>query len=164
MIQRKQTLFMLATAVLCSLLFFFPLATITATAPADAVAVGTVVDGGQYTIWGIDYANGMNLPIVYHGVLAIIATALPLITIFLYKRRRLQLSLCFFEGILVVGLLVFEGVGMYKLNAALAMAPHYIIDHSLVLVAPLFAVATTFMAYKGVLRDILLLSSTDRIR
>lgn len=164
MIQRKQTLFMLITAILCSLQLFFPLADITSTTPQDAIAVGNVADGGQYTVWGINYDNGQSLPIVYHGVLVILAVLMPVVTIFLYKRRRLQLSLCFLEGILVVGLLIFEGIGMYKLNAALALAPHYLIDHSLVLVAPLFAVATTFMAYKGVLRDILLLSSSDRIR
>lgn len=156
---------MLATAILCGLLLIFPLAHITDIAPPDNVTVvGQAPDGAIYNVWGLEYASGQSDSFIYHGILTVLSTLLPLITLFLYRNRRLQLSLCFFEGVMVVGLLAFNLIGFFKLQSALSVDPRYLIDHSIVIFAPLFAIVATIFAYKGVLRDILLLSSSDRIR
>lgn len=163
MIQRKQTLFLLLTAILCSLPMFMPLATIEMAAPADATLVVVQNDTATYDVWGMHFSAGQDEPFYYHGILAILATLLPLAAIFFYKKRMLQLRMCFVEGIFVVGLVVFEMIGLYRINSMIGGAP-YVVDHSLVVVAPLIGVATIFIAYKGVMRDILLLASVDRIR
>ncbi len=160
--QRKQTLFMLITAILCGLLFFFPLATIELATPVEATVVGEA-DGALYTIWGISYFKGGGEAFYYHGILVVLATLLPIITIFLHKKRTLQLSLCFVEGIFVLGLIGFEVIGIYRLNTMFAGTP-YVVDHSFVMVVPILAIATVFFSYKGIMHDILLLRSADRIR
>ena len=49
-------------------------------------------------------------PTVYMGVVLALACVLPFITIFLFKRRLLQLRLCVVEMVLLVGSAVMEGV------------------------------------------------------
>lgn len=153
---------MLFTAILCGLLLIFPLATGELITPSDVKVVG-VADGFQYTVWGIEYLNGGSEVFYYHAILVIVSMLLPLATIYLYKKRAIQLRLCVVEGVLLLGLIGFEFIGIYRLNAMFSGTP-FIIDHSYVVTAPIAALVTTFMAYKGVLRDIILLRSTDRIR
>lgn len=153
---------MLITAILCGLTLILPLASIELATPMDATSVGAN-DGAEYTVWGIEYLNGGGEMFIYHGILNLLCVLLPIIAIFQFKRRTLQLRMCIVEGVLVLGLIGFEAIGIYRLNEMFVSTP-YIVNHSLIMVAPLFALATTFMAYKGVLHDILLLRSTDRIR
>lgn len=162
MIQRKQTLFMLITAILCALTLIMPLATIELAAPAEASIVGQS-DGASYTVWGIEYFNGQSEMFIYHGILNLLCLLLPLISIFMFKKRTFQLRMTIVEGILLLGLIGFEAIGIYRLNEMFVGTP-YLVNHSLIVVAPLFALGSTFLAYKGILHDILLLRSSDRIR
>ncbi len=162
MIQRKQSLYLFLVTILCALPLIFPLASFTLEVPMEASSVGSS-DGGVYTVWGLAFQNGEPATTYYHGILAILATLLPAITIFLYKNREFQMRLCIVEGIFVLGLVGFEIIGYYKLVSALAMSP-YVVDFSYVAVAPLLAIFFVVMAYKGVLKDIVLLRNADRIR
>ncbi len=163
MIQRKQSLYLFIVTILCALQIIFPLASITMEVPAEASSIATLEDGGTYDVWGIHYMHGGGEPFYYHAILAILATVLPVVTIFLYRKRELQLRLCFVQGIFLLGLIGFGAMGIYRLNTMFVNSP-YTIDHSLVVTAPLVAVAFLILAYKGVLKDIWLLKSADRIR
>ncbi len=163
MIQRKQTLFLLFASLLSAVTLIFPLITITFGAPDVASTVG-VSDSGVYNVWGFEYANGTSDPFIYHGILAILATVLPIITIFLYKRRFLQLRLTIVEGVFVLGLAAFEAFGAYRISA-ITSTPGYVVDfNTTVMLAPVAAVLFVFMAYKGILKDIIILRNYDRIR
>lgn len=163
MIQRKQSLYLFIVTILCGLLLIFPLADFTLNAPMEASSVGITEDGGIYDVWGLHYQNGTSDLFYYHAILAIMATILPAVTIFLYKKRELQLRLCIVEGIFILGLVGFEFIGAYRINEMFAMSP-YIVDYSMVMTAPVACIAFILMAYKGILKDIWLLKSTDRIR
>ena len=52
-------------------------------------------------------------PTVYMGVVLALACVLPFITIFLFKRRLLQLRLCVVEMVLLVGSAAMEGVSYF---------------------------------------------------
>ncbi len=158
MIQRRQSLYLLFVAILCSLLLIFPMASFELN-----VASASVSDGGTYDVWGLHYQNGVHDYLYYHAVLSILATLLPLITIFLYKRRELQLRLCVVEGLFVIGLVGFEIIGAWRISEMFATIP-YVVDHSMVMIAPVAAIPFVLMAYKGIAKDIWLLKSTDRIR
>lgn len=162
MIQRKQSLYLFLVTILCALPLIFPLANFALEVPLEASSIGNS-DGGVYTVWGLAFEHGEPATAYYHGILAILATLLPALSIFLYKKRELQMRLCVVEGIFILGLIGFEIIGYYKLVSALAMSP-YVIDFSYVAVAPLLAIFFVVMAYKGVLRDIVLLRNADRIR
>jgi hypothetical protein len=79
MIQRVQTLFLLAAAGLLAIMFFSPLA--------------TYIDGAVY------YRSSWILLF-----LLILCTAADFINIFFYRRRMAQVRLCLFNSLLLLGL------------------------------------------------------------
>ena len=100
MIQRRQTIFMLLTAILSGLLFFMPLMSFNAN--------GDVM---RFTIFGIQNPiEMMSLSTTYTWplvVLTALMTIFPLYTIFIYKKRELQVKLCrlvLFLNVVFIGL------------------------------------------------------------
>lgn len=101
MIQRIQTLYLLIIAALMAVTLFSGLAWFAG-------------DAGEFGL----YAFGLKTrrkgelvqSTVYMGVLLALACALPLVTIFLFRRRLLQIRLCVVEMVLLLGSLVMEGV------------------------------------------------------
>ena len=86
MIQRIQTLYLLLVVVLTGLALWLPLVDFT---------VGA--DTCTLTAFGLKDAAGITLlPTVYLGVVLAAACLVPLVTIFLFKRRLVQIRLCVF--------------------------------------------------------------------
>ena len=84
MIQRIQTLYLLLVVVLTGLALWLPLVDFT---------VGA--DTCTLTAFGLKDAAGITLlPTVYLGVVLVAACLVPLVTIFLFKRRLVQIRLC----------------------------------------------------------------------
>ena len=70
-------------------------------------------DAGEFGLYafGLKTAGGEVVQsTVYMGVLLALACALPLVTIFLFRRRLLQIRLCVVEMVLLLGSLAMEGV------------------------------------------------------
>jgi hypothetical protein len=84
------------------------------------------------------------------GVTALV----PLVTIFLYRNRRRQISLLVAEMVLLAGSAGFAVYYAWIAYMVAAVAP------SLVIVAML----TNWLAMRGVIRDEILVRSADRIR
>ena len=100
MIQRIQTLYLLIIAALMAVTLFSGLAWFAG-------------DAGEFGLYafGLKTAEGeLVQSTVYMGVLLALACALPLVTIFLFRRRLLQIRLCVVEMVLLLGSLVMEGV------------------------------------------------------
>lgn len=90
MIQRIQTLYLLIIAALMAVTLFSGLAWFA----GDAASSG-------FTPFGLKTAGGEVVQsTVYMGVLLALACALPLVTIFLFRRRLLQIRLCVVEMVL----------------------------------------------------------------
>ena len=152
MIQRIQTVFLLLAMIAWNLLFFRPL-------------VGfTNEDGGSWYLFANSIRESMEaealigtLPLL---ALLVLVDLLLLAAILLYRRRTLQLRVTLFTMILqilsygLVGLYVFFGVN--KLEAT----PHLLFSS----VLPLAAFILTFLAFRGIRRDQLLLRALDRLR
>lgn len=84
MIQRIQTLYLLLVVVLTGLALWLPLVDFT---------VGA--DTCTLTAFGLKDAAGITLlPTVYLGVVLVAACLVPLVTIFLFKRRLVQIRIC----------------------------------------------------------------------
>ncbi|MBE6198088.1 MAG: DUF4293 family protein [Rikenellaceae bacterium] len=153
MIQRIQTLYLLLAAVLMSLTLFLPLATIVS--GADEIVVKA---------FSVDISSvGFDAPLpIYMGVLLSVATLLPLITIFLYKRRLAQIRLCVSEIVLLVGAAAFVALYCYRLCDILT--DYLIFTLGFAALMPVVAIIPMVLAIRAIAKDEALVRSLDRIR
>lgn len=162
MIQRRQTIFMLLTAILSALLFFMPL--------ASFVAGGNVM---KFTIFGIQnpidtltLSKSYTWPLI---VLTILMTILPIFAIFKYKKRELQVKLC--HLVMLLNLVFIGIVFLYYDNdiqqiIAAVEGDSYELDvaYFFGMVLPLVNLVLEILAVRGIKKDIELLKSVDRLR
>lgn len=152
MIQRIQTLYLLAAAILMALFCFLPFA--------------TFLYGGEVfkqTVWGINSSiEGAEVVArtIPMGILTVISALLPLATIFLFKRRGLQMRLCVVEIILLLGVVVYMVMYLFRSGSDITEK----IAFSIVDAFPVLAMILVFVAFRKIMRDHLLIKSLDRIR
>ena len=154
MIQRIQTVYLLLSALLLGLMFFLPL----------AHAIGPENSVFRIMVWGYDDPTASS-PIV--NPLTLAATALlgativlEIITVFRYKKRRLQKRLCTAQ---IVLLLLTAGVTALYLKSfgEEGFGP---VALSVTAAFPLVAAILTLLARRGIVKDDKLVRSLDRIR
>lgn len=154
MIQRIQTVYLLVIAILMIVLLFVPI--------AQVVVLG---DGSYnfYTYGVVQIGDETTVSIVYYWALltlSVCTIVLPLLTVFLYKKRFVQIRLCIVEIILLIGSLILMWYHIHqfgnKLNADVLYKFGFIL--------PVMCIILTYMAIQGILKDIKLLKSYDRIR
>ncbi len=152
MIQRIQTIFLLISLIAWGFLFLNP------------VVGFSSGSGGTWELFanGIKETAGgkMVMGTVPMLALYILIEALIMIAIFSYKRRALQLRVTIFTMLLEVlsyGLLALYIIqGKNQLNAVPGLL--------FFSVMPLIAGICSFLAFRGIRKDILLLKAQDRIR
>lgn len=157
MIQRIQSIFLLLTAIVTGLLFFLPVATLD-------MPGGTAGLVNTYRFYTTQYIQAGNPPVFIEYnwlsmVLNIAVTGLAFVTIFLYKKRFLQLRLCLANIVLMAGMLVLIAVQAYNISQ-----PEGSWHISLGFSFPLIGIVLTWLALRGIIKDIALLKSYDRIR
>ncbi len=148
MIQRKQSLLLLSIALFSSLLLFLPYAEITLIDKKFELALiptGTIQTNSAFSI-----AIALNFLIL----------SLSFATIFLYKKRELQLKLCYticVTGLVLLGLIIFTP--FFELKEGMQVTKGFI--------TPIFVavmIVDSFVASLFIKKDIELLKSADRIR
>ena len=151
MIRRIQSLYLAAAAILASLLLFFPLATLTTT---DGAAYQLRADGLINAASGV--AEGVCWPLF---IVAIVMVLLPVITIFLFKKRMLQIRLTIFASVVD---LLFYGLFFYEAAGVSGATTSY----GWVLAAPIVAVVLNVLAIRKIGQDEMLIRSlnSNRIR
>lgn len=153
MLQRIQSVFLLLTAVVTALMFFMPVALLVVpNAPAYEFYTTKVLEIGSissFITW-----NWMSL------ILNILITALAFITIFLYKKRFLQLRLCIVNIILMLGMIVLMWLQVSHMTHELEAESQLRLSFCF----PLVGIILTWLALRGIIKDIALLKSYDRIR
>lgn len=157
MLQRIQTLYLMAVTPLMVVTLIFPL-------------VFIAVDGQQVNLsaFAISDAEGVlsHASAWLGGVLAL-ATLLPFVTIFLYKNRPLQIRLCGVECVLLIGAVALVGAFTYvvcnNIFTEFDITWSNIVFRFGVLM-PIVSVVLTVLAMRAILRDELLVRSLDRIR
>ncbi len=156
MIQRIQTLYLFLTFLMLLTLFFAPLANFVGGAELYTL-----------TIWGFEASGASSIepiPTRHMGILAVIATALPLVTIFLYRFRWIQLRLCIVQMVLLVGLQAYFCLYLFGMLSVVNQLEVASTSYQLTDVIPLVGLVLTWLAFRGVVRDNNLIKSLNRIR
>ena len=154
MIQRIQTLYMLIVTALMAVTLFAPLAWF----------AGEAGEFGLYAFSLKTAAGEAVQPTVYMGVVLALACVLPFITIFLFKRRLLQLRLCVVEMVLLVGSAVMEGVYYFLSYRVFAEQTFHTQVLKPAVVLPLVCLLFAYLSAHAVFLDELMVRAADRIR
>ncbi len=154
MIQRIQTVYLFLAAVTIGLVFAFPLADLL----VNDKFLFIFRYRGLYEIKdNQEILSVHSFPLA--GLFAI-NLLITIVSIFLYKKRGLQMRLCIIN---IIMLLASPGVIYYYIAIAFA-SYKAVVDYSLFALMPIIAAILVYMAYRGVRKDELLVMSMDRIR
>lgn len=155
MIQRIQTLYLLVAVGLMVVTLACPVALLN-------------VDGEQVTLsaFGIsDSVGKLSNMSIFMGIQLALSTLLPLVTIFLFKNRVLQIRLCGAELVMLLGCLAIMGVSIGRMCQTLVENFEWsMLALRLPVVMPVVAFILVLLAIRATLRDELLVRSLDRIR
>ena len=154
MIQRIQTLYLLVVAGLMAVTLFAPLAWFAG-------------DAGQFSLYAFSLQTAAGeavQPTTYLGAVLALACALPLVTIFLFKQRLLQLRLCVVELVLLFGSVVMEGVYYFLSWRVFSEQALHAQGFKPAIALPLVCLVFAFLASRAIFRDEMLVRAADRIR
>ncbi len=154
MIQRIQSVYLLITAILTGNLMFLSMGNI---AGKDGIFA--------LKFLGLcDITNPAQATVVFPtwplAILIVLTTALSLISIFMYKKRLLQLRVCSINTVLLAGL---TGLILYTAHS-MTNAINGTLSYTLPAFLPLLGIVLTILAIKAIGRDEMLIKSVDRIR
>lgn len=154
MLQRIQSLYLFLIAAFVGAMFFLPLAWFAG-------------EAGMFELhaFALVTADGETLhDTIYLGILLAAACVLPLVTIFLYRRRLLQIRLCCVEMVLLLGCVAMEGVYYYLGRRAFADLAFHTQGFKPAIALPIVCLLFAYLAAKAIFRDELLIRESDRIR
>ena len=152
MIQRIQSLFWLLSGVATGLMTFQPLLKI----ESDGLEKGLLF-ANEIQSAGAGESILSCTPLL---ILICVITLISVMTIFLFKKRMVQMRLTIYNMILMVGLIVlgyyYGHQGVNELDGSLKLATFTIM--------PIVSFILSVLAWRGVRRDYLMLKAVDRIR
>ncbi len=150
MIQRIQSLYLLISFGLILSLFFIPFAEL----------INETGESFLFLYRGLETEGKMVFVVYPVAILTAIIALVNLVTIFLYKRRMLQIRLTVFNMICMLGLV---GLVFYSIHNQ-EQALNAVVGYSIVNAFPLVAFVFNFMAMRAIRKDENLIRSMDRIR
>lgn len=152
MIQRIQTLFLLGAAVFMTLMLFLPLASFVTEGGMSYTAAST----------GLHREDGQMVYATWPVFILVIVTAFLLAgNIFLFRNRKLQIRICVYSIILEFGLI---GLMYYFWVVILREVPMESYVIGIPVVFPAVAVILTYLAFRGIRKDEILIRSMDKLR
>lgn len=152
MIQRIQTLYLLAVAALMAAAVFTPLA---------YFAAGVE----EYKLFAFALKSATaEYSTIYMGVIVALAAFVPLVNIFLYKNRLLQIRLCAVELVLLVGSAVFMALYYFLSNRMFSQLEFSAHGMHIAIIFPVIAIILDYLALRAIFKDEMLVKSLDRIR
>lgn len=152
MIQRIQTIYLILAFALCIGCLCTPIAHFVASESMETV--------DMYNLWLV--SEGQHLfsfcPILM--VILVITSAFVFVDIWLYKHRAFQMRMATIGMILLVAWYIAYGVIIYLLCAEMQATwrPHWTAAF------PAIALVLLYLAFRGILRDEMLVRSLDRLR
>lgn len=151
MIQRAQTIYLILVAICAGLTFIFPFSTYD-------------VDGAEiaYNAFGFKLGSESILKIPLFPLFAGIA-ALSLFSIFLFKKRKLQLRLNQVNYLLILGTIVLMFIDFGSLEDALGESAKTV-SYGIGMFLPVACLVFNFLANRGIKNDEKLINSLDRLR
>ena len=155
MIQRIQSVYLFLAAIVLFSMFFHPLVEM----------LDTVKTFYQFDLSGIYEGMGdtakKNESVLPLRFLVIVTAALSLVTIFFYKRRILQIRICIFNLMLLIG---FYGLFLFYFLHMRNQLDVSVTNLKITIVFPFIALILVFLATRGIRKDELLVRSYNRIR
>lgn len=153
MIQRVQSLFILLTLILTIVALFIPFAVIA----ADGTEILTVKATGLYQQM---QGNEVLLSNIYPILLLISAAILlQIVTLFLFRKRKLQIRFCTFGSVLQAGIILLALFYIYQLKG-----DNNTIHFGFALILPLISIVSNILAGRYINKDEKLIKSLDRLR
>ncbi|MBQ7997238.1 MAG: DUF4293 domain-containing protein [Paludibacteraceae bacterium] len=150
MIQRIQTLYLLAVVALGIALVFLPV-----------LQLVTPEEAAELQVYELSALGGAPLPGLWGLTLAtVLIPLLALVDIFLYRNRILQARLNIFTVMLCLGWYGVVAIYVWQAKLALGVEWHILPWASF----PLVCMVLTMMATRRILRDEALVRAADRIR
>lgn len=154
MIQRIQSLYLFVTAMLMGSMLLLPIAEFTAN------------NGDIFTLTAFSLASvTQSESTLWMGILVVVATVLPMVTLFCFKRRMLQVRLCAALVVIILGVAAFVAL-YYWLSVTNALAEvgvcHKQLGWGAIMPIPSFIL--TLLAARTIFKDEMLVRSLDRIR
>jgi len=155
MIQRIQSLYLLIATLITGSLFFLTL--------AEMATMDKLYELNWRGIYLIEAGESPQLiiPAWALSILTILATCVSLITIFLFKKRMVQIRLCSLNLGLLLGL---SGMIFYMGKTASNELGASELAFKVALVLPLIAMVFVYLAMRAIGKDEALVRSMDRIR
>lgn len=152
MIQRIQSLYLLAVAALMATAIFTPLA---------YFAAGVE----EYKLYAFSLQGAQeSYSTIYMGVIVALAAIIPFVNIFLFKNRLLQIRLCAVELMLLVGSAIFMAIYYFLSNRMFSHLEFSAHGFHIAIIFPLIALVLDYLALRAIFRDEMLVKSLDRIR
>ena len=155
MIQRIQTVYLAVATLLMALSLILPIAVFQ-------------VSGVEYELGAFSLHNdaeSITYPVIWMGSILAAATVLPLLIIFLFKNRLLQIRLCVSEIVLLLGSATFLALYCYRLCDVLSeMFTNLNFTLGFAALMPVVAIIPVVLAIRGIAKDEALVRSLDRIR
>ncbi|MDO4703169.1 DUF4293 domain-containing protein [Tannerella sp.] len=153
MIQRIQTVYLLIVVALNLAVVFLPLAVIQsggAFYSFDASGMSTIEAPQElvYPTWAL-------------MALSAIISLLALVTVFLYKKRILQIRLCIFNALLIIG---FYGLFAFSLWKVAGASESFHFSMRIAVAFPLVSLILNYLAIREIGADEALIRSLDRLR
>ena len=135
MIQRIQSIYLLMVSILSIVICFYPYASIEGTA--------------------LNFCSS-----IIYGGLASIIPAITLVTIFLFRKRILQMRLCSFAIVLMIFQAIYMIASFFIASKDAATACHLYLP----VVVPFINVILTYLAIRGIGKDEAMVRAADRLR
>ena len=152
MIQRIQTLYLVAIVALMTTAIFTPLAYFVAGAE-------------EYLLYAFSLKGGeVSYSTIYMGVIVALSAIVPFVTIFLFKNRKLQIRLCAVELVLLIGSVIFMAIYYYRGSRMFANLEFATQGFRIAIIFPLVALVLDYLSLRAIFHDEMLVRSLDRIR
>ncbi len=152
MIQRIQSLFLLAAIIIQTLFLAFPLAFFNMTDYNLVFKAKGFMDASS---------NEILLKTSALLILSIGIPLLTLITIFQFKKRILQIRLCVYNILINIGLI---GMLFMQISSFMKNNPVEAKTYGLAMAIPLASIILLFLAFRGIRKDEVLVKAYDRLR
>ncbi len=151
MIQRIQTVYLLLVAILMVVMMSFPV--------GSFVSADYSIPATEFTNLAVVSADGVSdyAPWALFAILTV-AAVISLVTIFLYRKRMLQIRLTLFNSILLIGYYVTLVVFVFKLKGDCRFIPSWTVC------LPLISIILNWLAIRAIGKDEMLVKAYERLR
>ena len=154
MIQRIQSIYLLLVAILSAAMFFLPISYVATSANVFSLSCLGFTAAPPF--------NGLHVSTWTFALIGALIPIVALATIFLYKKRKLQIRLAIVNFLLMDVFYLLMICLMFLADKRLGLPSRW--GYNLVACLPAICMILTFLAIKGIQKDEKLVRSLDRLR